>query len=247
MARREATLNQLMLGHKSLRDLQLPLQGHLQGVNPPIQCHRCSGWATLSNNCPNREPTPGSVEWGNLHGEAAMEGCTSSPGEGAPPKQTVTSKALGGGNTGGGIVPGPQYHNPDPLVRLIGTPNESKVEVEGVPITALIDSGANLSAITKSFAEELQLEIKGLQTILDIEATGGGKSAILRCQNGRFKPTSTNSLNDEGGSGMEEEARTPDHIQMDVEFPPQQLTGNPVPLEVKAVVTQCHFPYPGTC
>ena len=72
-------------------------------------------------------------------------------------------------------VPGPQYHNPDPLVRLIGTPNESWVEVEGVPITALIDSGANLSAITKSFAEELQLEIKGLQTILDIEPTGGGQ------------------------------------------------------------------------
>ena len=73
------------------------------------------------------------------------------------------------------IVPGPQYQNPDPLVRLIGTPNESQVEVEGVPITALIDSGANLSAITKSFAAELQLEVKGLQTILDIEPTGGGR------------------------------------------------------------------------
>ena len=47
--------------------------------------------------------------------------------------------------------------------------------MEGVPITSLIDSGANMSAITKSFAEELQLEIKGLQMILDIEATGGGQ------------------------------------------------------------------------
>ena len=82
---------------------------------------------------------------------------------------------MGGGGSGVGVVPGPQYHNPDPLVRLIGTPNESQIEVEGVPITALIDSGANLSAITKSFAEELQLEIKGLQTILDIEPTGGGR------------------------------------------------------------------------
>ena len=82
---------------------------------------------------------------------------------------------MGGGGSGVNTVPGPQYHNPDPLVRLIGTPNESRVEVEGVPITALIDSGANLSAITKSFAEELQLDIKGLQTILDIEPTGGGQ------------------------------------------------------------------------
>ena len=82
---------------------------------------------------------------------------------------------MGGGGSGVNTVPGPQYHNPDPLVRLIGTPNESRIEVEGVPITALIDSGANLSAITKSFAEELQLDIKGLQTILDIEPTGGGR------------------------------------------------------------------------
>ena len=32
-----------------------------------------------------------------------------------------------------------------------------------------------MSAITKSFAEELQLDIKGLQTILDIEPTSGGR------------------------------------------------------------------------
>ena len=73
------------------------------------------------------------------------------------------------------MVPGPQYHNPDPLVRLIGTPNESSVFVEGVSITSLVDSGANMMAITKSFVEKLQLDVKSLQTILDIEATGGGQ------------------------------------------------------------------------
>ena len=80
---------------------------------------------------------------------------------------------MGGGMTREGCVPGLQYHNPDPLVRLIGTPNESLAIVEGVPITSLIDLGANMSAITKSFVEELQLEIKEFQMILDIEATGG--------------------------------------------------------------------------
>ena len=114
----------------------------------------------------------GKPAWGGGFG-----GCTPSPGEGAPlePKPTVNSKALGGGESGIGVVPGSQYHNPDPLVRLIGTPNESSVYVEGVSITSLIDSGANMSAITKSFAEKLQLEIKSLRTILDIEATGGGR------------------------------------------------------------------------
>ena len=46
--------------------------------------------------------------------------------------------------------------------------------VEGIPITSLVDSGACMSAMVKSFAEELQLEIKPLKTILDIEGTGGG-------------------------------------------------------------------------
>ena len=58
-------------------------------------------------------------------------------------------------------------------MRLIGKANESSAVVEGVPITCLIDSGSCMSAMAKGFAEELQLEIKSLNTILDIEVTGG--------------------------------------------------------------------------
>ena len=72
-------------------------------------------------------------------------------------------------------MPAPEYHNPDPLVRLIGPANEGKVKVEGVETTALIDTGACMSAMTKSFAEALELDLKSLDTILDIEWTGGGK------------------------------------------------------------------------
>ena len=42
-----------------------------------------------------------------------------------------------------------------------------------------------MSVITKSFVEELQLEIKRLQTILDIEVTGGGQvpyHAYVECR-----------------------------------------------------------------
>ena len=80
-----------------------------------------------------------------------------------------------GGLQRGGYVPAPEYHNPDPLVRLIGPANEGKVKIEGVETTALIDTGACMSAITKSFAEALELDFKSLDTILDIEGTGGGK------------------------------------------------------------------------
>ena len=73
----------------------------------------------------------------------------------------------------------PKYHNPDPLMRLIGKANESSAVVEGVPITCLVDSGACMSAMAKGFAEELQLEIKSLNTILDIEVTGVGPARIM--------------------------------------------------------------------
>ena len=68
----------------------------------------------------------------------------------------------------------PEYHNPDPLVRLIGKTNEALAIVDGVPITCLVDSGSCMSAMVKSFAKALKLEIKPLHTILDIEVTGGG-------------------------------------------------------------------------
>ena len=38
----------------------------------------------------------------------------------------------------------------------------------------LLDSRAQLSSITRSKAQELGLEVKHLQTILDLEASGGG-------------------------------------------------------------------------
>ena len=68
----------------------------------------------------------------------------------------------------------PEYHNPDPLVCLIGPANEAPAEIEGVPIMSLVDLGACMSAMVKNFAEELKLEIKPVKTILDIESTGGG-------------------------------------------------------------------------
>ena len=40
-----------------------------------------------------------------------------------------------------------RYHNPDPLLRLIGLANEATIIVEGQEFPALIDSGAQLSTM----------------------------------------------------------------------------------------------------
>ena len=67
------------------------------------------------------------------------------------------------------------YHNPDPLYRLIGEPNEASVIVENQKVKGLIDSGAQVSSISDKFAEELNLKVKKLETLLDLEPTGGGQ------------------------------------------------------------------------
>ena len=68
----------------------------------------------------------------------------------------------------------PEYHNPDPLVRLIGDVNEAPAIVEGVPITSLVDSGACMSQWLRASLRNYDWKSNQLKTILDIEGMGGG-------------------------------------------------------------------------
>ena len=64
------------------------------------------------------------------------------------------------------------YHNPDPLLRLIGEVNELIVMVEGQEARALLDSGSLLSAISLEWVKKLKLKPQQLQSILQIEGSG---------------------------------------------------------------------------
>ena len=65
------------------------------------------------------------------------------------------------------------YPNPDPLFRLIGEVNESIVMVEGQEARALLDSGSQLSATSLEWVKKLKLKPQQLQSILQIEGSGG--------------------------------------------------------------------------
>ena len=71
-----------------------------------------------------------------------------------------------------------RYYNPDPLFRLIGESNETDIQIDGNKMTALIDSGAQISAITKGMAKKMKLKVQKLQKLLRIEGTGGEKFPI---------------------------------------------------------------------
>ena len=66
------------------------------------------------------------------------------------------------------------YHNPDPLFRLIGESNETKLIIENKTIKGLVDSGAQVSSISDTLAKKLGLQIQKLETLLELEPTGGG-------------------------------------------------------------------------
>ena len=57
---------------------------------------------------------------------------------------------------------------------MIGEPNETVVIVENVQVKGLVDSGAQISSISDTLAKYLGLKIEKLETLLDLEPTGGG-------------------------------------------------------------------------
>ena len=74
------------------------------------------------------------------------------------------------GNKGGGES---RYHNPDPLHRLIGPRNEINVVVNKELVKGLVDSGAQISAISMEFVKRHDMPIFQLQQLLDFEGFGG--------------------------------------------------------------------------
>ena len=65
-----------------------------------------------------------------------------------------------------------QYHNPDPLCRLIGPKNDIEVVVNNEQVTTLVDLGAQISAVSMAFARCHNLPIWQLQQLLDFEGFG---------------------------------------------------------------------------
>ena len=77
-----------------------------------------------------------------------------------------------------GIAP-ISFLNPDPVARLVGWANEAPVVLDGYEVTALVDSGAQVSNISAQLGEELGLKIQPLGQLLELEGTGGAAIPYL--------------------------------------------------------------------
>ena len=77
----------------------------------------------------------------------------------------VIEETKGGGES--------RYHNPDLLHQLIGPRSKINVVVNEEPVKGLVDSGAQISAISMKFVKRHGLPIFQLQQLLDFEGFGG--------------------------------------------------------------------------
>ena len=66
-----------------------------------------------------------------------------------------------------------KYNNPDPLCRLIRPKDEVEVVVNNEQVTTLVNSGAQISAVSMAFAKCHNLPIWQLQQLLDFEGFRG--------------------------------------------------------------------------
>ena len=63
--------------------------------------------------------------------------------------------------------------NLNPWTRLIGRANEEQIMINGHPVTALLDTGSQVTHISEAFCQANNIQIHPLDKLVEIEGTGG--------------------------------------------------------------------------
>ena len=64
-----------------------------------------------------------------------------------------------------------EYNNPWP--KLIGRANEDQIIINGHPVTALLDTGSQVTHVSEAFCQANNFQIHPLDKLVKIEGTGG--------------------------------------------------------------------------
>ena len=59
----------------------------------------------------------------------------------------------------------------DPWARLIGRANEEQIVMNGHPVTALLDTGSQITHISEAFCQAKEIQINPLNHLVEIEGT----------------------------------------------------------------------------
>ena len=61
----------------------------------------------------------------------------------------------------------------DPWMRLVGRANEEQIVIDGHPVTALLDTGSQITHVSEAFCHTKGLQINPLNHLVEIDRTGG--------------------------------------------------------------------------
>ena len=65
------------------------------------------------------------------------------------------------------------YTNPDAWARLVGRTNIAPIYLDGHLVTGLLDTGSQLSMISRSFCDQHKFKIQPLSKLVDYNAVNG--------------------------------------------------------------------------
>ena len=65
------------------------------------------------------------------------------------------------------------FLNPDPWARLIGRANEEKITVNGNTVTALLDTGSQVTHVSLDYCQAMGIPIKPIDQLVNFEGGGG--------------------------------------------------------------------------
>ena len=65
------------------------------------------------------------------------------------------------------------YTNPDVWARLVGRMNTALIYLEGHLVTGLLDTGSQLSMISRSFCDQHKLQIQPFSKLIECDAMNG--------------------------------------------------------------------------
>ena len=69
--------------------------------------------------------------------------------------------------------PSSKFLNPDPWARLVGRANEEKIKINGHTVTALLDTGSQVTHISLEYCQAMGIPINPIDQLVNIEGAGG--------------------------------------------------------------------------
>ena len=78
-----------------------------------------------------------------------------------------------GGKKLAGENPNSKFLNSDPWTRLIGRANEERIIVNGKTVTALLDTGSQVTHISLDYCQAMGIPIHPINQLVKIEEAGG--------------------------------------------------------------------------